>query len=111
MKPRRTRHPACSLKASKTQHHRNVHGFPCVVLVRWTGAPRKEIEERTLTSYTAYMKAKLLVLLLVFAFLLPLGARGQVEDAPKAQTALRTLGRAIANALCCVVRRHNQLTQ
>ena len=57
------------------------------------------------------MKAKLLSLLLVFAFLLPMGARAQVEDAPKGQNALRKLGRGIANVLFGIVEVPNQITK
>jgi len=59
------------------------------------------------------MKAKLLGLLLVFAFLLPLGARGQGqgEDAPKGQNALRKLTRGFANVLFGIVEVPNQVTK
>lgn len=57
------------------------------------------------------MKAKLLGLLLVFAFLLPLGARADSEDAPKGQNALRKLGRGVANILFGIVEVPNQITK
>jgi len=62
------------------------------------------------TVYTEPMKAKLLGLLLVFAFLLPLGARAD-EDIPKGQNALRKLGRGIANVLFGIVEVPNQVTK
>jgi putative exosortase-associated protein (TIGR04073 family) len=79
-----------------------------------TEGPRlrgKEIEERTLTSYSACMKAKLLGLFLIFAVLLPLRARAQGEDAPTGQNALRKLGRGIANVLFGIVEMPNQVTK
>lgn len=63
------------------------------------------------TGYTGRMKAKLLGLLLVFAFLLPLGARADYEDAPKGQNALRKLGRGVANVLFGIVEVPNQVTK
>jgi putative exosortase-associated protein (TIGR04073 family) len=71
----------------------------------------KEIEEATMTVYSARMKAKLLGLLLVFAFLLPLGARAQSEDAPTGQNALRKLCRGFANVLFGIVEMPNQITK
>ena len=71
----------------------------------------KQIEVPRLTRYTARMKAKLLGLLLVFAFLLPLGARADTEDVPKGQNALRKLGRGVANVLFGIVEVPNQVTK
>jgi putative exosortase-associated protein (TIGR04073 family) len=71
----------------------------------------KAIEEATMTVYSAHMKAKLLGLLLVFAFLLPLGARAQSEDAPRGQNALRKLCRGFANVLFGIVEVPNQVTK
>ena len=64
-----------------------------------------------LTYYSGHMKAKLLALLLVFAFLLPLGANAQSEDLPRGQNALRKLGRGIANVLFGIVEVPNQVTK
>ena len=58
------------------------------------------------------MKAKLLSLLLVAAFLLPLGALAtDIDDPPKGQNALRKLGRGIANVLFGIVEVPNQITK
>ena len=57
------------------------------------------------------MKAKLLSLLLIVIFLLPLAASAEVEDAPTGQNALRKLARGIANVLFGVVEVPNQITK
>lgn len=66
---------------------------------------------RTRTGYSQFMKAKLLGLLLIFAFLLPLGARAEGEDPPKGHNALRKLCRGCANVLFGFVEMPNQVTK
>jgi len=59
------------------------------------------------------MKAKLIGLLLIFTFLIPIGAWAQTqnEDAPQGQNALRKLCRGFANVLFGIVEVPNQITK
>jgi len=57
------------------------------------------------------MKTKLLGLLLVSMFLLPLGTRAETEEPPRGQNAVRKLGRGVANILFGVVEVPNQVTK